>query len=196
LSEKQTSLTTTDFNKMDKADELQIIRADKGLREAMVYQTRGTKQLTYIGLKHLTLMMSQAGQALEVLEYEVKLSKPEDQTKSEWRWYATYKVRNKETGHESVGMYEASYIGEDGKYDMFARTKALSKAERNAWRKQIPELKIVQLIKEATDSNEVQNLDSEFCNCPLGVRNWDYETKTCKQCNKPMPKDIKKQVKL
>jgi len=191
VSEKQTSLTSTDFHKMDQADEMQIINADKGVREAMVYSAKGTNQLTYIGLKHLTLMMSQAGQALEVLEFEVKLSKPEDQTKSEWRWYSTYKVRNKETGHESVGMSEASYLDDDGKYDMFGRTKALSKAERNAWRKQIPELKIMELIKQATESNEVQHLDTGVCNCPLGVRNWDYKMKKCKTCNNPLPKDTK-----
>lgn len=185
--DKQTSLTPTDFNKMDKADEMQIINADKAVREAMVYETKGNKQLTYIGLKHLTLMMSQAGQALEVLEYEVKLSKPDGTTPDEWRWYATYKVRNKETGHESVGMSEASYL-ENGKYDMFARTKALSKAERNAWRKQIPELKIMELIKEATGKGEVHHLDEGICNCPLGVRNWDYDKSICKSCNKPLPK--------
>jgi len=197
LSEKkQTNLTTSDFQKMDEADEMQIIRADKGLREAMVYQAKGTKQLTYIGLKHLTLLMSQHGQALEVLEHEVKLSKPHDSATTEWRWYATYKVRNKETGHESVGMSEASYLDESGKYDMFARTKALSKAERNAWRKQIPELKIVQLIKEATENNEVQNLDSGICNCPLGTRNWDYAKRVCKECTKPIPKDTRKLEKL
>jgi hypothetical protein len=171
--EGQTSLTATDFNKMDIADEKQIINADKGVREAMVYNAKGHNQLTYIGLKHLTLMMSQEGQALEVLEYNVKLDKGDSVNKLEpidWRWYATYKVRNKMTGHESVGMSEASYL-ENGKYDMFARTKALSKAERNAWRKQIPELKIMELIKQATAEGSVQDLDNtKECNCPLGQR--------------------------
>jgi len=175
---------------MDRADEMQIVNADKGVREAMVYNAKGNNQLTYIGLKHLTLLMSQSGQALEVLEYSVRLDKSESD-KKDWRWYSSYKVRNKETGHESVGMSEASYL-ENGQYDMFARTKALSKAERNAWRKQIPELKIMELIKQATGKGEVQTLDEGVCNCALGIRDWDYEKNECKQCKNPLPKDSKR----
>jgi len=176
---------------MDTADEMQIVNADKGVREAMVYNAKGHNQLTYIGLKHLTLLMSQAGQALEVLEFAVKLVKDSETDKEEWRWYSTYKVKNKETGHESVGMSEASYL-ENGKYDMFARTKALSKAERNAWRKQIPELKIMELIKQATGKGEVQTLDEGVCNCALGTRDWDYTTNECKHCKNPLPEDAKR----
>jgi len=180
----------------DKADEEQIILADKEVKQALVYDLNGEKQITYIGLKHITLLMSQKGQPLEVLEHKVELSGDKNLPANEKIWYAECKVRNQKTGHESIGYSEAPYYGFKGKeYDPFGRTKALSKAERNAWRKQIPELEIIKLMK-ATDKQGTKVLeetekptstkttgDQTTCSCPVGVRDWDYTTSTCKKCS-------------
>jgi len=160
------------FLLMDKADEEMIINADKAVKEAMVYKYnvagKEKQELTYVGLKHLTLLMSQGGHPLEVLETTV------DQKND--IWYATYKVKNKTTGHESVGVSECPVNDDNGKYDPFGRTKAMSKAERNAWRKQIPELKIIELIKAALAKGSVKDINPEktdvqqetgVCHCPF-----------------------------
>jgi len=180
MSKEETKTTLVAL--MDKADELQIANADKAVQQAMVYKTKGgDKQLTYIGLKHLTLLMSQKGQPLEVLEFSVKLDKQEG-AQIDWHWYATYKVRNQKTGHESVGMSEANYL-DGGKYDPFGRTKALSKAERNAWRKQLPELAIVELIKTATKEGSVEEIKTitKDCTCLDGGR-YGKNSRICLEC--------------
>lgn len=184
----------------EKADEQQILNADKGVKEAMVYDMKGDKQLTYIGLKHLTLLMSQKGNPLEVVQCEVKLEKENSDNTMTWHWYATYKVRNQKTGHESVGMSEATYL-ENGKYDPFGRTKAMSKAERNAWRKQIPELEIRELIKSASGEGSVKKFDAfsepgepvqkktntdGFCHCPDDATEPNWTTLNCDTCGEKM----------
>ncbi len=186
----------------EKADEQQIANADKGVKEAMVYSIQNEKQLTYIGLKHLTLLMSQKGNPLEVLDCEVKLEKVDPQNQATWIWYSTYKVRNQKTNHESVGMSEASYF-ENGKYDKFGRTKAMSKAERNAWRKQIPELEIRELIKSASADGNVKSFDGfegdtvpkkteakentdGLCHCMDENTIPDFKTSKCDQCGYTM----------
>jgi len=177
---------TTMIQLMDKADEQQIMNADKAVQQAMVYKTKtGDKQLTYIGLKHLTLLMSQKGQPLEVLEASVKLDKEEGRPQVDWHWYATYKVRNQKTGHESVGVSEAPYL-DGSNYDQFGRTKALSKAERNAWRKQLPELAIVELIKSATKEGSVEEIKTtstltKDCTCLDGGR-YGKNSRICLNC--------------
>jgi hypothetical protein len=192
---------TKTISLFEKADENQIMNADKGVKEAMVYDMKGDKQLTYIGLKHLTLLMSQKGQPLEVVQCDVKLESPADTPQSTWHWYATYKVRNQKTGHESVGMSEATYF-ENGKYDPFGRTKAMSKAERNAWRKQIPELEIRELIKSASVDGSVKKFDGfegqtteqpkpktntdGFCHCPDDATEPNWTTLNCDTCGEKM----------
>lgn len=179
-----------DFSIMDQADENQIINATDDLKQALVYEIdKGKKgkamELSYIGLKHLTLLMSQGGQSLEILDYKMELlgDKPEEKV-----WYATVKVRNQKTKHETLGMSEQAYYFQ-GKYDPFGRTKALSKAERNAWRKQIPELEIKKLITDAKGKGQVQtiktptdNVLTKNCTCALGTNFVDM-TKVPPHCN-------------
>jgi len=189
MGEGETDLIkSSSFLLMDKADEEMIVNADKAVKEAMVYTytVNGVKkqELTYVGLKHLTLLMSQGGQPLEVLETIVEQKND--------IWYATAKVKNKTTGHESVGLSECP-VNENGKYDPFGRTKAMSKAERNAWRKQIPELKITELIKAALAKGDVKDLNPEktdvqqetgVCHCPFDkMKN---ENGKCANCGKPL----------
>jgi len=181
----------------EKADEVMIANANAKIKQAMVYEMQGEKQLTYIGLKHLTLLMSQKGHPLEVLDTEVKLEKLDPDNQKTWIWYSTYKVKNQTTGHESIGMSEASYLDEKGVYDKFGRTKAMSKAERNAWRKQIPELEIRAMIDSASAEGSVQTFEKPaddtpkphsdgFCHCMDENTKPNYTTGKCETCNGTM----------
>jgi len=178
-------LSKTDYSIMDSADEQQIISSDDDLRKALVYDLRGTKQITYIGLKFLVLRMSQNDQALQILKSEVVLDKDDPDDHSMWYWRSIVRVKNSKTGLETEGISEAPYI-ESNKYDKFGRTKAISKAERNAWRKQIPELEITHLLKNAKGERtqeinpDLQETDPEkYCSCEKPIPNAITDGKIC-----------------
>jgi len=163
-----TDLVKSDFTIMDSADEQQIISCDDDLKKALVYDLRSTKQITYIGLKYLVLKMSQSDQALHILKSEVILDKDDPEDKEMWFWRSIVRIKNSNTGLETEGISEAPYL-ESKKYDKFGRTKAISKAERNAWRKQIPELEIINLLKTA-DGDRIEQIQTfpepkEICDC-------------------------------
>ena len=89
--------------------------------------------------------MAQNEQALEIPDLpQIELVKHDESDQKTWIWYAMIKVRNAKTGLETIGASEQNFIDEykGNIYDQFGRTKAISKAERNAYRKQIPELEI------------------------------------------------------
>jgi len=156
-------LSKKDFEFMDKADSEQIISASDDLKKALVYDVRGSKQITLIGLKFLILKMSQAGQAITIESSVTTLDK-DDIEKPFWFWRSIIKVKNQKTGLETEGVSESPYIDE-GVYDKFGRIKSASKAERNAWRKQVPELEILELLKN-TDGERTQVITpNEFCIC-------------------------------
>ena len=153
-----TQIEKSEYQILDDADAQQIAQADQAVKQALAYEIKTPagmkKQLSYAGIKWLVLNMSQKGQSLQIVDKEVKLEKsPLDDT---YTWYATVTVRNRETGLETVGTQESPYI-ERGQYDRFGRTKALSKAVRNAYRQQIPELEI-QAMLGAIDPSNVEKI--------------------------------------
>jgi len=187
-----------DFLILDKADEAQIAEVDQKVKEALVYELKGNKELSYVGLKHLTLMMSQKGQALQVLEDSCELI--------DGIWYAKMKVKNIKTQHETVGYAQQPAImevGDSKKPDAFARTKAFSKAERNAWRKQIPELQIKSFIEVITKKNDGKTTtlkksstaESKFCMCDFNDMKLNEKGDGCSNCNKPMTENQVNAVK-
>ena len=188
-----TELVKSDYSIMDSADEQQIISSDDDLRKALVYDLRGTKQITYIGLKYLVLKMSQSEQPLHILKSEVVLDKDDPEDKQMWYWRSIVRVKNSKTGLETEGISEAPYF-ESNKYDKFGRTKAISKAERNAWRKQIPELEIIHLLKNAKgertekiDTSNLQKTNPEkYCSYEKPIPNAITDGKTCQNCLKLM----------
>ena len=136
----------SEYQIMDDYDARQIETADSAVKQALVYKTKnGKKQLSYMGIKWIVLKMSQNEQALEILGLpQIELIKHDESDQKTWIWYATIKVRNTKTKLESIGASEQPFLDEykGHTYDQFGRTKAISKAERNAFRKQIPELEI------------------------------------------------------
>ena len=182
-----------DFLILDEADEKQIAEIDQKMKDALVYELKGNKELSYVGLKHLTLLMSQKGQALQVLEDECNLQ--------DGVWYAKMKVRNIKTQHETVGYAQQPAVMDtnDGpKPDNFSRTKAFSKAERNAWRKQIPELQIKTFIevisKKGTGATVLKKSNSTVCTCTLEERKITPDKKGCSNCQKALSQVVQQSL--
>lgn len=136
----------TIFQEMEKFDEMQITNPDLISKLAYKNDKSGKVELTYAGVKHLILMMSQTEdpQAMEIVEKKIYF----EETNS--TWYAEVVLRNKKTGHETWGLSENQAYG-----DQFARTKAASKAMRNAERAQLPEMLITNFI-EKLDETKIQ----------------------------------------
>jgi len=150
----------SEFQIMDEADSQQIQDAETAVKQALVYEVRGKKQLSYMGVKWLVLKMSQKEQPIEVIDMpQIELVKHEVDNKSTWVWYSTIKVRNRKTGLSTVGASESPYLNEKNMYDTFGRTKSLSKAERNACRKQIPEVEINAMLSSISN-DDVQKLNT------------------------------------
>ena len=156
----------SEYQILDDADSRQIEQAENAVKQALVYKTNNnTQQLTYMGIKWLVLKMSERGEALQIPELpKIELVKHDPEDKSQWIWYATIKVRNSATGLETIGASEQCYVDRNrgNQYDPFGRTKAISKAERNAFRKQIPELVITEMLSLVKSSDvEVVNVTPE-----------------------------------
>jgi len=185
---------SSEYKILDKLDEQQIKSADKQLKQALVYEIKGKKQITYIGLKWLTVKMAQGGQPLEIINSEISLDKDDPIKENKWHWRAKLTIRNQKTGLETEGVSECLYVDNDGHYDPFGRTKAHSKAERNAWRKQIPEIEIIEMLKTAK-SEETQTVSdqkppargdpaSKTCTCPTENVIVTPDEKGCSNCQK------------
>ena len=181
------------YSIFDKLDENQIIAADKAVKQAMVYETKdGKREITFSGLKYIILEMSVHEQPIEIEENTVKLEKDDPDDKNTWHWRASVKVRNQKTNLPSQGLAESDYL-EYGKYDSFGQRKAFSKAKRNAWREQIPEIKIVELLKIATgdqiqkvevaqEESGTTNIKNQSCSCEEGKGQPNKDSKTCVAC--------------
>ncbi len=135
------------FEQAEKLDEAQIqLEFEGGLDASCVHTIQGQKQLSYRGIKTLALKMSQAGQPLIILEDKVELTKYDEEDKTQWHWQSYVKMKNNNSGYETIGASEQPFLASNGSYDNFGRNKAFSKAERNAIRKQLPEAEIEALI--------------------------------------------------
>ena len=160
-----TSVIPSEFQIMDEADNAQILKAESYIKQALAYDVRGKKQLSYMGIKWLVLKMSHKGQPLEILDMPlIELSMIDLKDKSTWIWYCTIKARNQKTGLVTVGASESPWLS-GGNYDTFGRTKAISKAERNAYRKQIPEIEINAML-ESISPEDIESLPSKSTGLP------------------------------
>ena len=171
----------TFFQEMENVDEMQI--TDEKLIQKLAYRhdKSGKIELTYAGVKHLILMMSQdkEPQSMEIVEKKIYIDNG--------IWYAEVVLRNKKTGHETWGL------SENPANDDFARTKAGSKAMRNAERAQLPEMLITNFI-EKLDADKIQkgtpekqadqrDLHNKGKSCDCGVPFFNKEEpRTCMKC--------------
>ena len=142
---------------LDNADCKQIESADVSVLQSLAYDLRGKKQISFAGIKWLVLNMSRHEEPLTIDVVDLHLERYTEE-QSSWVWYATVKARNGKTGLETLGASEQAFVS-NGRVDPFSRTKALSKAERNAYRKQIPELEIKQML-DAAEPGQIQRLET------------------------------------
>ena len=133
----------SEFIVLDAADSRQIELADTAVKQSLAYDVRGKKQISFAGVKWLILNMSQNGQGMSIDIHDISLDDSDPENKV---WIATVKAHNMKTGLETIGASEQPWA-QNGKRDPFGRTKALSKAERNAYRKQIPDPEIQKMLQ-------------------------------------------------
>ena len=166
----------------DHYDEQQIIAIDSALREKLVYVVRNERRLSYYGVKWLVLKMADKGHPLGFMSKpEVTLVKFDEHDEEKWIWMAMVHMYNKKTTSEAYGLQESPFHEfirnkQTGKwtsigYDKAGRTKAVSKATRNACRQLIPEVECELLLntvaKEQTlviqeeELGEMQDLDTK-----------------------------------
>jgi len=144
------------FLLMDKEDEKQIVNPyDFANDKKLVYEVRGNFELSYLAIKHLALLMANKGHPLETIDSKIEIV-GEDKEKT---WYAKVKVKNQTTNLIVEGISECPFYDETGKQDHFARTKAHSKATRNAIRQHIPERLITKAIEDAKKKGDVKKLE-------------------------------------
>jgi ATP-dependent Lon protease len=225
-----------EFMKMDSFDAIQVL--NEQFKEKLVYEItyydEKTKQkktkyeLTFIGIKQLILENSKnKEEAMQIVSQSVDRIQINPQETKEDVWQAMVILKNKKTGHETLGVSESDVFplkhwpkfDEGGKrvwndkdrryetvyerrYDPFGRTAAVAKAIRNAERQQLPEMAIQLFVEAALRKKDaVQSLNQleqdgslkAQCDCPVGIRDWDYDNDMCRQCGLPMPKDAKQQ---
>jgi len=179
-----------DFLIFDEADEKQIAEADQNLKNALVYELKGKTELSYIGLKHMVLLMSRKGEALKVIDKSLELIGDV--------WYASITTENSKTGYQTVGISQQHIMMKSGAElvpDEFARTKAFSKAERNSWRKHIPELQIKSFMDAILNKNPdtKQELANEgYCGCSYDKMELTADEGGCRTCQKKVS-DAKKE---
>lgn len=206
------------FHLLESEDEQQIIlETNERMKEALVYQVNWYNpktynyekrdELSYAGINYLVILMAQnLKQGIEIVrEPKIELLTVDGVE----RWHAMIICRNKVTGLETVGNSEQTVKlkqkkkGADGKdvfengqpvyeynkYDDFGRTKALSKAQRNAWKLQMPAKLILKVIQIAKDKKQTKTLETKkttvlrkICNCRENGR--EPQTKADRTCNR------------
>ena len=165
------------FRLLDKEDERQIVNLKDFRKDSiLLYKVKDNYELSYRGIKHLAILMADKGMPLSIVRSDTILSG----NGNEKTWYATVLMCNEKTGQKMEGVSQCPFYDEKGQ-DHFARTKAHSKAERNAIRKLIPEYLITQFIKDAEEQGKIKKLD--FCSCNKPVPN-PLANEICKTCNK------------
>jgi len=166
------------FRLLDKEDEKQIVNFKDFRKDSiLLYRVHDNYELSYRGIKHLAILMADRGMPLSIVRSDTIL----DGNGNEKTWYATVLMCNEKTGQKMEGVSQCPFYDEKGSQDHFARTKAHSKAERNAIRKLIPEYLITQFIKDAEEQGKVKKID--FCQCHT-PRPEPLAKEICSTCHK------------
>ena len=102
--------------------------------------------------------MSQDGQPLQIIDHKMELVKYDPEDKTQWVWQAEATVLNLTSNYQQMGVSEAWFLlrhkgGVIGNYDSFGRTKAMSKAQRNANSVHIPKAMKKALYETSTPQN-------------------------------------------
>ena len=167
MPDKEPILVEADdkFTACELADEQQIISQDPKVREDLIYYHTQTQEYLVAdsGVKWFVQQMAKKGEALVFTQPpKTWLEKYGSEDDSRWVWQSECVVKNSKTGLETYGQSESPFI-EPFKhvYDKFGRTKAGSKAARNANRKQIPEADLVRMINIAMKNGDAKPIETK-----------------------------------
>ena len=188
-----TELVTRDnsnvFEIVEAYDEKQILEiSDFRDNKSLTYEVQGKKEISYLGIKHLSLIMAQNGNPLEITDSKLELlGDGEEKT-----WYSSVKITNKNTGQVTEGVSQCPFYDSKRNMDNFARVKAHSKAERNAIKKQLPEAMITKLLNDITNptkpkSNKAKTVEN-LCSCLVPQAN-PTDNNFCTTCRKQIHKN-------
>ena len=143
--------------RMDEYD-MAFIRTEVAEDAGLVYSywvvdKHGNKKkkhrIGYPGIKQMVLEQCNKGNVISVEENPViKLVKYDESDRTQWVWQVDATSKSLTTQMRSVGYGEHPYLKDDGEYDKFGRTAAVSKALRNAYRVQVPESAIQVFLHE------------------------------------------------
>ena len=175
------------FQIIDDADCDQIRKFNSGVKSALVYQDKkGNREISYVGVQYMMQKAAEKGNAVAVEVVKYELLKHDINDKEQWFWHSIVRATNKRTSLETLGTSSCSYVEwintEKGEKvakgrDPFSDTIAMSKAERNALRKQIP-IDELQHFVDTVDDKDVQQVGNNNNNSTPKV-----EAPTAKQIN-------------
>ena len=150
----------TQIQMMEKADESQIQSENENqtFSQAYAYDIDGKIGISYRGIQKMKIISADSGESFGFRgDINVDLIKHSEDI-NDWVWSCTLIVYNKTTELEAVGASEQPYL-KDGQRDKFARTIAISKADRNATRKLFSERDIDDFLTKL-GPNEIQRITS------------------------------------
>ena len=167
MPDKEPILVEADdkFTACELADEKQILSQDPKVREDLVYYYKLTNEylVSGTGVKWCVQQMAKKGEPIVFTQPpKTWLEKYNSEDTSKWVWQSECVVRNNKTGLETYGQSESPFIDPfKHVYDKFGRTKAGSKAERNANRKQIPEADLIRMINIAIKGGAAKPIETK-----------------------------------
>lgn len=111
-------------------------------------------RIGYLGVKQLVQEQCDKGNPISIEDDpRVELVKYDDADRKQWVWQANASARSLATKVRTIGLAEHPYLDQNGQYDSFARTTAVSKAVRNAYRLQVPEPQIQGFLNSVSESH-------------------------------------------
>lgn len=220
MNDIELSESASMFAMLDNLDNKQIASLEMygETDQPLAYEIMGRKSTSVLGAKHLVLFLADSklhGNNAMPLRVVVGGTKFDSKGQGEdERWYCTVIYENSRLGVSFEGHGQcAQYLTKKDKskiYDVHARTKAHSKAKRNAIDEHVPEklkemffeyakklgrihtLKFSSTTSYENQPNEKaetpapQNFSKiDFCKCEKSMPKFDKDH-TCVTCNKPV----------
>ena len=165
FSEKNKELN--EYQLTDLADDQQITQEGVAVEEAFLYKNKKSELiLSWPGIRQIVLQKADKGEPIQTNVVDVHLEKRVAENPDTWTWYATVKSRNLKTGNETFGMSESPYYF-NRSYDWFGRTKASTKAERNADYKQITDEERKDYVNSVKQKNIMDLSGLNYDNRPV-----------------------------
>ena len=162
-----------EFTAFDLADTAGDESGDIMLNQALVHEVRGKKQLSAVGVRFIVQKLADKGFSQRIDERKCELHKIDPDDKEYWVWEAEVIISmfkrvaiqqpdgtttyEDQLMNQALGTSTNEFLTNDRNnhrvMDGFGKTKAYSKAERNALKKLLPSFDIEHMINTATGGN-------------------------------------------